>query len=80
MSDDEEEVKVVEVPEPEGKKFFISHINSYTGRALLGEIRNEHTVKEAYAAHSFSGTLEKGTNEIYAELDPQKPEGVEKIV
>ena len=38
MSDDEEEVKIVEVPEPPGKKFFISHINSYTGRALLKEL------------------------------------------
>jgi hypothetical protein len=67
MSDneDEEQVQVKEIPEPDGKKIFISHVNSYTGRALLHELRNEHTVKEARAAHTFHGTLEKGTNAIY---------------
>ena len=58
MDSDEEEQKVVEIPEPEGKKFFISHINSYTGKALLNEIYNKDTVKEEYAAHTFTGTLE----------------------
>ena len=31
MSDSEEEVKKEPEPEQPGKKFFISHINSYTG-------------------------------------------------
>jgi hypothetical protein len=54
MSDDgEEEVKKVEVPEEPGKSFFISHINSYTGKTLYDELRNAHTVKEEYAAHTF---------------------------
>jgi hypothetical protein len=46
MSDNEEEVKVVEVPEEPGKRFFISHVNSYTGRVLMEELRNAETVKE----------------------------------
>jgi hypothetical protein len=80
MSDDEEEQKVVEVPEPAGKKFFISHINSYTGKAILNGISNKKTVKEEYAAHSFCGTLEKGRNVLYTELNPSVPEECSKIV
>jgi hypothetical protein len=58
MSDDgEEQPKVIEVPEEPGKRFFISHMNSYTGRVLLEELRNAHKVKEAYAAHTFIGTI-----------------------
>lgn len=81
MSDnEEEEVKVVEVKEEPGKKFFISHINSYTGRALLKEIYNKDTVKEEWAAHTFHGTLETGTNHVYASLKSEAPDGVDKIV
>jgi hypothetical protein len=81
MSDnEEEEVKVVEVKEEPGKKFFISHINSYTGRALLKEIYNKNTVKEEWAAHTFHGTLETGTNHVYASLKSEAPDGVDKIV
>ena len=57
MSDDEEEVKIVEIPEPDGKKFFISHINSYGGQALLKTLFNADKVKEERSAHSFVGTL-----------------------
>ena len=59
----EEEVKVI--PEEPGKKFFISHVNSYTGRALFKELNNKGQTKEEYAEHAFSGTLETGTNHIY---------------
>ena len=77
MSDEENEEEVpVEPPkEAPGKKFFLSHLNSYTGKALLKELRNETTVREAYAAHTFVGTLSE------KELDHLKsknvtPEGV----
>ncbi len=43
--------------EPNGKRFFISHLNSYTGRAIARELRNEHLVKEQHAVHTFCGTL-----------------------
>jgi hypothetical protein len=81
MSDGEEaEAKPVEIPEEPGKKFFISHVNSYTGRALLKELNNKDTVKEEWAAHTFEGTLEAGTNHTYATQNPEAPEGVEKVV
>lgn len=51
----EEEKK--EVPEPPGKKFFVSHLNSYAGKVLVKELTNAHLVKEEYAAHTFVGTL-----------------------
>ena len=54
MSDNEDDQpKVVEVPEEPGKRFFISHMNSYTGRVLLEELKNAHKVREEYAAHTF---------------------------
>ena len=61
MSDygDEVEEKKVEVKEEPGKKFFLAHMNSYTGKALLKELQNAHQVKEEYAAHTFVGTLMK---------------------
>ena len=66
MSDgEEEEKKVVEVKEEPGKKFFISHINSYTGKTLLKEMQNKDKVKEEWAAHTFHGTLETGLNHVY---------------
>ena len=54
MSDNgDEEVKVVEVPEEPGKSYFISHINSYTGKILYEQLKNADKVKEEYAAHTF---------------------------
>jgi hypothetical protein len=79
MSDDEE-VKKEPEPEQPGKKFFISHINSYTGMALIEEIKNKDKVREEHAAHSFSGTLQKGKNISYNQLNPTAPEGCDKIV
>ena len=80
MSDgEEEEVKKVEVPEEPGKSFFISHINSYTGKTLYEQLKNADTVKEEYAAHTFQGTVETGTNHVYTQ-NSEVPEGVEKIV
>ena len=37
----EEEAPKVEVKEEPGKKFFLAHANSYTGKAMLKELRNE---------------------------------------
>jgi hypothetical protein len=62
MSDEEnsqDDIPKEELKEEPGKKFFISHLNSYTGKAILQELRNEKEVKEAYAAHTFNGTLFK---------------------
>ncbi len=38
----EQEEQKVEVKEEPGKKFFLAHLNSYTGKALLNELKNEH--------------------------------------
>lgn len=75
----EEEAKVIEVPEEPGKSYFISHINSYTGKTLYEQLKNADKVKEAYAAHTFQGTIQSGTNHIYIQ-STEKPEGVEKVV
>ena len=43
MSDNSGDVQVQKEPLPDGKKFFISHCNSYTGKALLSELNNKGT-------------------------------------
>jgi hypothetical protein len=58
--DQEQQVVKEEVREDPGKRFFISHLNSYTGRTLCRELKNEHLVREQHAAHTFSGTLHDG--------------------
>lgn len=61
MSDGEEEQQEIIKPPPreeQGKRFFISHLNSYMGKTLCKELKNEHLVREPeWAAHTFSGTL-----------------------
>lgn len=54
-------------------------MNSYTGKALLKELRNDKLVKEAYAAHSFVGTLRKEEEDGSGEKGVT-PEGVNKLV
>ena len=80
MSDDENQEDVPKEPPKEdpGKRFFISHLNSYTGKALLKELRNEKEVREAYAAHIFNGTL-KTDEPDFASLKGLNPEGVSKV-
>mmetsp|Transcript_16040 Transcript_16040/g.27042 ORF Transcript_16040/g.27042 Transcript_16040/m.27042 type:complete len:425 (+) Transcript_16040:21-1295(+) len=78
--DEEEQPVVVEVKEEPGKKFFISHINSYAGLVLYQELQNKHLVKEEFAAHTFHGTLQQGLNHIYNMWNPTAPEGVEKVI
>ena len=65
MSDEddlqEQEVLKVPVREEAGKRFFVSHLNSYTGRTICKELNNEHLVREpAWASHTFCGTLLSG--------------------
>ena len=79
MSDDEgSQADIPKEPPKEdpGKKFFISHVNSYTGKALLKELRNEHLVREAFAAHTFTGTFK--TNEPdFARQKDYIPDGIQ---
>lgn len=72
-SEDEElEEKPVIIPEEPGKKIFINNINSYIGKTLHSELRNEADVKEEFAIHTFKGTFwEQNTKET--------PEGVSSI-
>ena len=83
MSDDEGsdvEVPKEEPKEEPGKKFFLSHVNSYTGKTLLRELRNEKLVKDVEnAAHIFVGTL-KVDEEDGSGYKDVPPEGVFKIV
>jgi len=53
MSEEGEEEEVPQPPprEPDGKRFFISHLNSYLGKFLLQELRNEEKVREPHAIH-----------------------------
>ena len=44
--DPEQQQVKEEIREDPGKRFFISHLNSFTGRALCRELRNEHLVRE----------------------------------
>jgi hypothetical protein len=46
----------------------------------LSQLNNKGKTREERAEHSFVGTLEKGTNEIYAELNPVVPGPVEQVV
>lgn len=62
MSDEDElqEQEIIKEPqrEEQGKRFFISHLNSYSGRTLCKELKNEHLVREVdWASHTFCGTL-----------------------
>jgi len=62
----EQETEIVQAPirEPNGKRFFVSHLNSYTGRTICKELRNDHLVMEPHAAHTFSGTLFEGGDRL----------------
>ena len=55
----EEEEKVVEIKLIPGKKFFLSHLNSFAGKTLLKELTNTGKVKDPIEEHSFVGTLFK---------------------
>jgi len=56
----EEEVKKEPPQEAPGKKFFLSHANSYEGQALFKELWNKEKCRDPeLAAHSFVGTIKK---------------------
>ena len=59
MSEDssEEQQPKEEIKEEPGKKYFLSHLNSFTGKALLKELRNDVKDREEYAVNMFIGTL-----------------------
>jgi len=63
MTDSEKEEADVVVPPPReepGKKFFLSHANTYEGMALFKELYNkDDCVEPEWAAHSFVGTVNK---------------------
>lgn len=81
MSDiDNEEIEVPkeEPKEEPGKKFFLSHLNSFLGKTLLKELRNDTLVKDPLAAHNFIGTLKQ--DEIDGSgLKDVLPEGVNRL-
>ena len=81
MSDeDDQEQQVIKEPprEEDGKRFFISHLNSYTGMTLARELRNEHLVREPHAAHSFSGTTDARAAKKLESI-PEMPSGIEVV-
>ena len=71
------------VPPPQGKKIFLSHCNSYEGRALFKELWNKDQFKEnpdwAYAAHVFTGTLRKEEKNARGGFE-EAPEGINSFV
>ena len=62
MSDNEEEEKVVpkEPTVMPPNTFFISNINSYTGKVLLEELRISKDPMIDLSKYKFVGTLESG--------------------
>ena len=72
-------------PEPpqEGKKIFLSHCNTYEGRALFKELWNKDKFEEmpewGYAAHTFTGTVRKEEKNARGGFE-EPPEGIETFV
>jgi hypothetical protein len=57
MSDDgSEEAKIVALPPTLGKKFFLSHCNSYEGLAVFKELWNKNNVEEMFKKNEESYT------------------------
>ena len=56
-----------------GLKFFVNNINSYVGKSLYSELRNDSTIKDPIERHLFVGT------KTDAEQTPV-PDGIESIV
>ena len=80
-SEEEEEVKKPKTPprEPDGLHFFISNINSYSGRTLLQELRNDKEVREPHAKHIFRGTINPDEGGGLSETG-EPPEGVSEVI
>ena len=61
------------IEEPDGLNFFVNHVNSYMGKSLISQLRNDQEVTKPEAAHKFVGTRDESEN-------LPVPEGVAKIV
>jgi len=62
------------------KTYFISHINSYTGKVLLNELSTSDDPMIDISNYTFHGTLENGANPIYTATDGKVPEKCAKVV
>ena len=86
MSELSEEEKPKEpVPPAPGKKIFLSHCNSYEGRALFKELWNQDLLKDMpedwqkLGAHEFTGTLRKEEKNARGGFE-EAPEGIDSFV
>lgn len=78
--DSEEEVKKEPPPEQPGKKFFISHANSYEGKCLFKELWNKEKCRDPeLAAHSFYGTIKSDERNMHGAFE-EAPLGFERFV
>lgn len=70
-------------PPPQGKKIFLSHCNSFEGRAMFKELWNKDKFKEnpewAYASHIFTGTVRKEEKNARGGFE-EPPEGIDSFV
>ena len=81
-SDEAEPVKEVKPP-PQGKKIFLSHCNSFEGRATFKELWNKDKFAEnpewEYAAHVFTGTVRKEEQNARGGFE-EPPSGINEFV
>lgn len=77
--EDDVEVPKEEPKEEPGKKFFLSHMNTYTGKTLLKELWNADTVRSSDAAHTFYGTLNSAEPTYTGEVCPNYASGLYKM-
>ena len=77
-----EKPKEPEPPQP-GKKIFLSHCNSYEGRALFKELWNKDQFEDKpewlFGAHEFTGTLRKEERNARGGFE-EAPEGISSFV
>ena len=52
-SENEESVKAPPTPPPAGKKFFLSHCNTYEGLALFKELFNKEHIEQLWKDNEF---------------------------
>jgi len=61
----EEEEKIVALPPTLGKKFFLSHCNSYEGLAVFKELWNKENVQEQFKKNEESYTEQEFVDTDY---------------
>ena len=83
MADDygsEQEAPKESEPELPGKKIFLSHCNSYEGKALFKELWNKDICRDPeLAAHRFVGTIKKDEKTARGAFE-EPPVGIQKFV